>query len=177
MKIFAVFFGQYKKGSDIRESRCVATLSVTFTGDSSPRGGAFSNDSNDIEPGRIGIRLLNLVILIEAELLVLDADLRAGRDGLREEDVAADDGALANDGVAAENRGARIDRDVILDGRMAFLGPELAAARRRERTERDALIDLDVEYLPIVAPGLMSMPVLLCASSVMMRGMTGTCSS
>ena len=45
--------------------------------------------------------------LVVAQFLILHADLRARRDGLRDEGIAADDRPPADDGLAAEDRGWR----------------------------------------------------------------------
>jgi len=69
---------------------------------------------------------------------------RLRRDAFHEEHVAANRAAGANDGLAAENRRARINRDAVLDGRMPFLAAQLLSAGGGFRAERDAVIHLHV---------------------------------
>ena len=74
-------------------------------------------------------------------LLTLDADFRPRRNRRSDESVAANDGAFANNDLAAENRRAGVDRNVVADCRMAFLSGEFLPAARRQGAERHALID------------------------------------
>src|SRR3954453_20318603 len=68
--------------------------------------------------------------------------VRRGAGG--DEDVAADDRAFANHGVAAEDGGAGVDRDVVLDRRVARLAPQVLAVSGGEGAQSHALVDLDV---------------------------------
>src|SRR5688572_25408504 len=81
-------------------------------------------------------------LLVEMEHGRLDRDARVPRHGLREPHVAADHRALADHGVAAEDRGVRVDRDVVLQRRMALLADVEAAGLVRERGERNAVVEL-----------------------------------
>src|SRR5688572_21808794 len=69
---------------------------------------------------------------------------RVGRDAVREPDVAADD-AAATDGDAPEHGGARVDRHVVLDDRMARQALHQAARRLVDlealRAKRHALVE------------------------------------
>jgi hypothetical protein len=67
---------------------------------------------------------------------------------MREPHVSADDAVVANAGVAAENGGAGIDGDVVLNIRMALVGEAanqvsvcIAAAGGIERAEGHAVIE------------------------------------
>ena len=72
--------------------------------------------------------LFALVQHAHVEAVVNDQRLR--RDAVHEEHVAANRAAGADDGLAAENRRAGINRHAVLDGRMPFLAAQLLAARR-----------------------------------------------
>src|SRR5215213_6588289 len=66
---------------------------------------------------------------------------------MREPDVAAYDTSTPDDGLAAENGRARVNNHIVFNARVSF-GIANEFARRvfvkRERAERDALIELDV---------------------------------
>ena len=74
----------------------------------------------------LGVQLLlALAEVVDGQLGVLDADAGERRDGGGDERVAADGRALADDRLAAEDGGAGVDRDVVLDGRVALFAGEL----------------------------------------------------
>jgi len=127
----------------------------------------------------------------DAQLRRVVEDPRVRRHGLREEHVAADDAAAADGGLAAEDGGAGIDGDVVLDVGVAFYafdGVAVLVLGEAECAEGDALVELHVvaddggspmttpvpwsmkKRLPILAPGWMSMPVLLCAARTLCAG-------
>ena len=60
------------------------------------------------------------------------------------EDVRADGDVAANHRIAAKDRGARIDDDVIFNRGMALLIAEFIGVLKRLRAEGDALVDADV---------------------------------
>src|SRR5688572_11241871 len=82
-------------------------------------------------------------LLVEMEHGRLDGDPRVTRHRLGEPHVAADHRAFADHGVAAEDRRVRVDRDVVLQRRMALLADVEATALVRERGERHAVVELD----------------------------------
>lgn len=57
------------------------------------------------------------------QLQVLGADGGAGGNGLGDKYVGADDAILTDHRIAAQNRRARIDGYIVLDGGMAALAP------------------------------------------------------
>src|SRR5947209_20598869 len=70
---------------------------------------------------------------------------------MREPDVAADDGVMANSGAAAENRRSRIYRNVIFEIGVALICDAanqfsfgIAAVRGIERAERDTVVERNV---------------------------------
>src|SRR5450759_1784958 len=83
-----------------------------------------------------------LVPVLELRVFRADASVRGDR--LGDEDVAVDDGALADHRVAPEHRRARVDGDVIVDRRVPLHPTQRLPAARGERTQGDALVDLDV---------------------------------
>ena len=116
-------------------------------------------------------------------VLRFDADARARCDAAGDEYVGSNHGTFTDDGFAAEDGGAGINRDIILNRGMTFSAAQALTAAGRKCADGHALIHFHVfaddrgladEYLPIVAPGWISMPVLLWAYSVMMRGISGT---
>ena len=65
---------------------------------------------------------------------------RTRRDAARDPDVAADDAAVPDDGIAAQDRGVGIDHHVVAHGRVALrVGQFLPHAGR---AQRDALVEL-----------------------------------
>src|SRR5436309_9005144 len=78
------------------------------------------------------------------DLHVFVNDQRIGRDAVSEEHVRADGGAFADDGVAAHDGRAGINRHVIFNGRMAFLAAQHLAARERTRHQTYVLFLLDL---------------------------------
>ena len=64
----------------------------------------------------------------ELELLALDADRGAGRNGMGDEDIGADDAVPADDCAAAKNGGACIDGHMVFNGGMALLAFETLTA-------------------------------------------------
>src|SRR3954470_21122520 len=82
----------------------------------------------------------------DAEARRVLEDARAGRDGVREPDVATDDGAAADDRLASEDGRAGVDDHVVLDGRVALgVADELprGVLVEGEGAERHALVELD----------------------------------
>ena len=111
--------------------------------------------------------------------------------------VAADDGVSAN-GDASQNGRIGVDDDIILDNRVArntFYRFPVLVERKTFGTECYTLIDFDMvaddgrfayhcagavvdgEIFADSGAGWMSMPVSLCAISVIMRGISGTSSN
>ena len=78
--------------------------------------------------------------LFDDDFLVLEHDTRMRRHRFGDKAVAGNDRAFADDRIAAEHACTRVDRDVVLDRRVALGALELLACAQRERTERDALI-------------------------------------
>ena len=85
-----------------------------------------------------------LGVVVVHQLLTLDTDPCTLGNGACDEGVTADDDVFADDGIAAENRRSRIDRHVVMNGRVAFFAAQVLTAAGGERAERHALIDLDV---------------------------------
>ena len=85
-----------------------------------------------------------LIITVVNEFLILDTDFGAFADRLGNECVTADNNAFLNDGLAAEDRCTGVDRNIILDRWMSAHIAQLLTTLGRERTERHALIQLDM---------------------------------
>src|ERR1043165_7310547 len=74
-------------------------------------------------------------------------DARSRRNGMREPDVAADDGATANDRLAAEDSRARVDNNIVFYRQVPLgVANQLALGFfvEGESAEVHALIELDV---------------------------------
>src|SRR5260221_7676101 len=84
-----------------------------------------------------------------ATVAVLDlggfgAHLVQGGDAGGDEDVAANDCPLPDDGVSAEDGCPGVDRHVVFDGGMALLPAQELAEGGGERAQGYALVELDV---------------------------------
>src|ERR1035437_1586690 len=71
-------------------------------------------------------------------------DQRLRRDAVHDEHVAANRAAGPNDGFAAKNRRAGINRNAVLNRRVPVLAAQLLSASGGFRAERDAMIHLHV---------------------------------
>src|SRR4051812_44031869 len=110
--------------------------------------------SHDVAPAKAGAMWSDLVkagraILgaLDAELGLLEEDDGVRFDALGEPDVRADDGLMANDRVAAEDRGVGVDDDLVFECRVALHAADDVArgvARKAESTERHTLVKLHI---------------------------------
>ena len=103
---------------------------------------------NHIKPCFVQFYLLALDgvlgVVVVHQFLTLYADPRALGNGACDKGVAADDDIFSDYGIAAEDGSARIDRHVVVNGRVALFAAQVLTASGRERAERHSLIDLDV---------------------------------
>ena len=87
-----------------------------------------------------------LGVVVVHQLLTLYADPRAFGNGACDEGVAADDDVFSYDGIAAEDGSARIDRHVVVNGRVALFATQVLTAPCRKRTfVTYNLLDLDMQ--------------------------------
>src|SRR4051812_34380350 len=85
-----------------------------------------------------------LVLVEDAQRILLVENERTRRHAVGEENIRADRAAGSDDGVPAHDRRARVNRDVIFDCWMPFFSAKLLTAGERARDERHALIHLHV---------------------------------
>ncbi len=62
----------------------------------------------------------------------------------RHKHIAADNRAFADNRIPAKDRRPGVDCDIVLNRRMAFQSAEHLAEMRRQRTQRDALVNLHI---------------------------------
>ncbi len=113
------------------------------------------------------------------DVLRFDADTGAGCDAAGDEYVGSDHRAFTNNRFTAKDGSTGVNRDIILNGGVALLAAQALTAAGRKCADGHALIHFHVfaddrGLADDVAPGWISMPVLLWAYSVMMRGISGT---
>ena len=89
-------------------------------------------------------RFLELSFVDDRIVFALEANDLVVLDGEGDEDVGTDGYVVADDGIPAQDRSARIDDDVVLDGRMTLLVAESVRMVERLRAEGDALVDADI---------------------------------